>query len=280
MARKHRVLIADDDVNVQETLRGMFEAMSFEVETASDVEETEQRLRDRIYCLLLLDMVMPMNKRKAQPWKRAGMEILRRLRGRIDWRRLPAIIITAFSDEHLIVEAFKAGANDFCAKPFETEEQEPLQKKIHDALEFGCASRRSCPHLADDEPGGKRVYAARYMLQLVGDTKKRRALAIFEQDEAWFQCRTFEGLGHLTKLDGTASDPEGWINPSLIFPGVKNVSHALSRMLEDIEEVTGVTDLVERKDGRVRLGIPPECVTWDMKAMLREFRPLVNKYCA
>lgn len=271
MPRTHRVLIADDDPNVQETLRGMLEATGFEVETASDVEETEQRLRDERYCVLLLDMVMPMNHRKAQTWRRAGMDTLRRLRGRIDWRRLPVIIITAFSDEHLIVEAFKAGANDFCMKPFEAEEQEPLQKKLHDALQFGCASRRSCPHLEGDGPGGKRVYTARYKVELVGETRRGRALAVFEGAEVWLQCRTFEGLGHLSKLDLGVADPEGWINPALVFPGVKNVSHAVARMLADVEQETGVTDLVERKDGRVRLCIPPGNVTWNLDAMVHEF---------
>lgn len=49
--------------------------------------------------------------------------------------------------------------------------------------------------------------------------------------------------------------------------------------LEDIEKVAGVTDLIERNDGRVRLLVPPDCVTWDLEVMLREHRFFVAGYC-
>jgi DNA-binding NtrC family response regulator len=50
----------------------------------------------------------------------SGYEFLRRIRAR--WPEMPVLIITAFATPKLAVEAIKAGAIDYLAKPFAPEE--------------------------------------------------------------------------------------------------------------------------------------------------------------
>lgn len=278
MPRKHRVLIVEDDPQALEHLKGACEALGHEVNTATSVDEAEARFRKNRYCYLLLDVMLPMREGLA-PWPRAGVTFLRDLRKRLDWRQLPVVVITAFGTRHIIVAAFKAGANDFATKPFEEENEEPLDVKIRQALAFGCESRRSCPHLCGDEPGGKRVYESRHKLHFVGDVKKGRALLEVNGDPYWVQRNTFEMLFSLVHEDRVCADPEGWVHGTRLT-AVPNHSHAVKRMLDDLAEAAKLDDLVHRDSGRVRLCTPPDCVTWDLQAMLHEHKGLVAKYCA
>ena len=59
--------------------------------------------------LLLLDIMLP---------EEDGMEILRRLRGSPDTRRLPVILLTARDTEFDRVLGLDEGADDYVAKPF------------------------------------------------------------------------------------------------------------------------------------------------------------------
>lgn len=213
------------------------------------------------------------------PWPRAGVTFLRSLRQRLDWRQLPVLVITGVGSQHITVAAFKAGANDFATKPFEEEKEEPLDVKIRQALAFGCESRRSCPHISGDEPGGKRVYEARHKLHFVGDLRKGRALLEINGDPYWVQRNTFEMLFRLAHEDRTCSDQEGWVHATHLTV-VPNHSHAIKRMLDDLAETAKLDDLIQRDSGRVRLCTPPDRVTWDLQAMLHEHKGLLNKYCA
>jgi len=58
MANK-RILIADDDSAILEMLRMTLEAEGFDVETAKDGKEALQRIKDKDFDLLLLDIEMP-----------------------------------------------------------------------------------------------------------------------------------------------------------------------------------------------------------------------------
>src|SRR5438128_2714693 len=47
-----------------------------------------------------------------------GVEVLRRIRGRVETTWLPVILLTAQGAESDIVEGFDAGADDYVTKPF------------------------------------------------------------------------------------------------------------------------------------------------------------------
>jgi two-component system, NtrC family, response regulator AtoC len=104
-----RVLLVDDDPNVRFTLAEVMAERGHEAITASSGEEALQKL-DGIE-VVVVDLAMP---------GMDGMRLLRELRGRDE--SLPVIMLTAQGSERIAVEATKAGAYDYLAKPFDIDE--------------------------------------------------------------------------------------------------------------------------------------------------------------
>ncbi|MDW8372636.1 MAG: ABC transporter substrate-binding protein [Planctomycetota bacterium] len=86
---QRRLLVADDDALMRETVQRMAEQLGYEVETAADGTQAEALLSDpaRRYDIIVLDCVMP---------GRSGNELLRRLREQGD--RRPVVLMTGFTE--------------------------------------------------------------------------------------------------------------------------------------------------------------------------------------
>lgn len=115
------VLIVDDEKNIRLTLSIALEPLGLETDDAVNGEEALQKLREREYGLILLDLRMP---------GMDGMEVLRLVREtRPDIR---VIIITAHGAVESAVEAMKLGAVDFIQKPFAPSEIRELVTAVLD----------------------------------------------------------------------------------------------------------------------------------------------------
>jgi two-component system response regulator AtoC len=106
--RNGKVLIADDDPEVRGYLAMALRCHGFEVDFAEDGNEVVTALRNANGPLsaLLLDIMMP---------RKSGLLALREIR-EFD-RDLPVIVISGASSSLQVVEAMRAGATDFLAKP-------------------------------------------------------------------------------------------------------------------------------------------------------------------
>jgi two-component system sensor histidine kinase HydH len=103
-----RILIADDNPDIQEMLCEFFSGEGFEVLQAFDGEEAIRKTASALPNLVLLDMRMP---------REDGLDVLRRVR---ETDLDTAIILhTAFGSEALGLEALRAGADDYVKKPVE-----------------------------------------------------------------------------------------------------------------------------------------------------------------
>jgi len=119
--REKSVLIVDDEKNIRLTLSQALEVLEVETDTAANGEEALAKLKEREFCLILLDLKMP---------GMDGMEVLRRVREiRPDIR---VIILTAYGTIESAVEAMKLGAIDFIQKPFSAEEIRELVSRVMD----------------------------------------------------------------------------------------------------------------------------------------------------
>jgi DNA-binding response OmpR family regulator len=115
------VLIVDDEKNIRLTLSMALEKLNLPVDTAVNGEEALNKLAEKSYALMLLDLRMPGID---------GMEVL---------KRVPAIrpeakvvVITAYGSVEAAVEAMKLGAVDFLQKPFDPEEVRKLVSSLLD----------------------------------------------------------------------------------------------------------------------------------------------------
>jgi two-component system, NtrC family, response regulator AtoC len=105
---KARILVADDEVILANTLKKILGELGFTVAICNKGEEFFQALEDQKPDLVLLDIYLG---------EINGIQLLNRLRS--EGRDIPVIIMTAHSDVSLAVKAMKEGAADFVVKPFD-----------------------------------------------------------------------------------------------------------------------------------------------------------------
>jgi len=115
------IFIVDDDSRVRDGLRAVIEDAGWTVDAYSTCEAFLAAYRPGGEACLLIDAYLPgMN----------GLELLQRLKDA--GHRLPAIMITGYSDVPLAVQAIRAGALDFIEKPISNAE---LLASVERALE-------------------------------------------------------------------------------------------------------------------------------------------------
>ena len=154
---KGSILVVDDEIEIREGLEALLTSESFEVTLAETGEAGLQRLEDRPFDLMLLDVSLP---------DRNGLELLREIRRRDP--QLSIILITAFGSIDMARAAFKGGAQDYITKPWSNDE---LIAQVSLAIEGR--------HLRDENVQLKRALKQRYSFPaIVG--KSDKMLAVFD----------------------------------------------------------------------------------------------------
>jgi two-component system, OmpR family, response regulator RegX3 len=106
-----KILIADDEPSVRDSVGYALEQEGFDVTLAVDGADAEGKLTGEFpYDLLILDIMMP---------GRSGLDICREVRGR---SAVPIIILTAKDAEVDRVVGLEVGADDYVTKPFSVRE--------------------------------------------------------------------------------------------------------------------------------------------------------------
>jgi two-component system, OmpR family, response regulator MprA len=106
-----RVLVADDENSVRESLRRALVLEGYEVELASGGQEALAGAATGRADVMVLDVLMP---------DMDGMEVCRRIRKQGD--RIPILMLTARDAVADRVEGLEAGADDYLVKPFDLDE--------------------------------------------------------------------------------------------------------------------------------------------------------------
>ncbi|MFN2555957.1 MAG: response regulator transcription factor [Nitriliruptorales bacterium] len=106
-----RVLVVEDDAAVRDTVTLALEQQGFEVRAVSDGLAVEQAVRDFRPDLAVLDVRLPVGP--------SGLGVARNLRTLTD---APIIFLTAADAVEDRLAGFRAGGDDYLAKPFAVEE--------------------------------------------------------------------------------------------------------------------------------------------------------------
>lgn len=106
----HRILIIDDEAGIRESLETLLVLEGYTVEAAIDGEAGLVEIDQKSYDLILLDLALPGQN---------GIEILAQIRDRQP--QLPVIMITAYGTVDNVVDAIRAGAQNFVQKPWDNE---------------------------------------------------------------------------------------------------------------------------------------------------------------
>ncbi len=106
-----RILIVEDDPATQSILSYMLE-VEYAITLVGDGESALHALEEEQFDLILLDIGLP---------KVNGLDVLRAHRGTPAQAHIPVIMISAFADRDVVIEALRLGANDYVTKPFDLE---------------------------------------------------------------------------------------------------------------------------------------------------------------
>jgi DNA-binding NtrC family response regulator len=105
------LLVVDDERNMRLSLEAVMADEGYQFRAAESAEEALRLLERDKFFMVITD---------ARLTGMSGYEFLSKVRER--WPKLPILMITAYATPKLAVEAIKAGAIDYLAKPFAPEE--------------------------------------------------------------------------------------------------------------------------------------------------------------
>jgi two-component system KDP operon response regulator KdpE len=127
-----RILVVEDDLDIQRLLRTAFESQEFEVQDAANLSQALTRAASFHPDLIVLDLGLPDGD---------GLTFIDKFRA---WSQTPILIVSARMHEADKVKALDRGADDFLSKPFGLGEllaRVRVQLRRGSKTESGMASR-------------------------------------------------------------------------------------------------------------------------------------------
>ncbi|OGP50529.1 MAG: histidine kinase [Deltaproteobacteria bacterium RBG_13_43_22] len=122
MDRKMKILIVDDFSTMRRIIKNLLKQIGFEnIEEAEDGQHAFSKLKNEKYHFIVSDWNMP---------NMTGIELLQQVRKDPELKGLPFLMVTAESEKDKVVEAIKAGVNNYIVKPFTTEILKEKMEKI------------------------------------------------------------------------------------------------------------------------------------------------------
>jgi diguanylate cyclase (GGDEF)-like protein len=124
-----KILVIDDDLELQDLYKFTFENAGYEVFQAFDGKEGLTKISEIQPDIVILDIIMPeMN----------GFEVMQEIRLRPEMCLIPVIMLTSLSQAKDKLTGLKLGADDYLVKPLEPYELlsrvDSLLKKYYDTL--------------------------------------------------------------------------------------------------------------------------------------------------
>lgn len=178
-----RVLIVDDNVDLAENLREIFEDEGYDCVLAEDGFGALHRLRHEPIDLVITDLKME---------GMTGLDVLRSV-GR-HWPQTPVIIVTAYARELTVETARREGAADVLPKPLDVDS---LLLRVHRLIQSRCRVL-----LVEDEPDMREnlieIFGRWKNLEFVAVGTVQEALRLVEQepfDMAIIDLRLPDGSG-------------------------------------------------------------------------------------
>ncbi|MEW6387513.1 MAG: response regulator [Thermodesulfobacteriota bacterium] len=114
-----KVLVVDDFATMRKIVRNILKQIGFDnIVEAEDGNAALQILKNDSIGLVVTDWNMP---------NCSGLELLQKIRGNPETAAMPVLMVTAEGLKDNVVEAVKAGVNNYVVKPFTAE---VLQEKI------------------------------------------------------------------------------------------------------------------------------------------------------
>jgi DNA-binding response OmpR family regulator len=106
---KRKILIVEDDIDLNETIREFLENF-YNVDSVKDGEEALNKAYEKNYDVIILDIKLP---------KIDGFSVAKEIR---KFSKIPIIFLTSLDSEKDVEEGFLSGGDDYIRKPFSLKE--------------------------------------------------------------------------------------------------------------------------------------------------------------
>lgn len=105
-----KILVTDDFATMRRIIKGILRQLGMEdVEEAEDGQQAFKKLQAGNFDFLITDWNMP---------NCTGLELLKMVRSDPKLKAIPVLMVTAEAEKEQVVEAIKAGVNNYVMKPF------------------------------------------------------------------------------------------------------------------------------------------------------------------
>lgn len=102
----YKILIADDEIKIRETLSDYLTAKGFSVALANDGESAVYSAEEESFDLIILDVMMP---------KKDGLTACKEIR---EFTDIPILFLSALGEEENLLKGYRFGGDDYIVKPF------------------------------------------------------------------------------------------------------------------------------------------------------------------
>ncbi len=121
-----KILVVDDFSTMRRIVKNVLKQIGFEkLEEAEDGAQAYSKLQNGNFDFVVSDWNMP---------NLDGMGLLKKIRSDEKLKDLPVLMVTAEAEKEKVVEAIKAGVNNYIVKPFTAEVLKEKMDKIFEKL--------------------------------------------------------------------------------------------------------------------------------------------------
>jgi len=122
---KIKVLVVDDFSTMRRILKNILKQIGYsDIEEAEDGNSALVRLRQGGYGLVVSDWNMP---------NMTGLDLLKAIRADNALNNMPVLMVTAEAKKENVMDAIKAGVNNYVVKPFTADVLKEKIEKIFDS---------------------------------------------------------------------------------------------------------------------------------------------------
>lgn len=123
---KMKILVVDDFSTMRRIVKNVLKQLGYEnIEEAEDGVQALSKLKAGKFDFMVTDWNMP---------NMEGIDLLKNLRADPELKNLPVLMVTAEAEKEKVVEAIKAGVNNYVVKPFTAEVLKEKMDKIFEKL--------------------------------------------------------------------------------------------------------------------------------------------------